>query len=398
MDEIIAPATGTRKELTLDSIFLYARQLYLWEETLPHYATFALRESYGNITPERTAYERELYAISQYATRSDGQPYEWTSIDNKAKYSYLERYSGSTATAAIATRATTASYAAHLTYWTVGNRTIAYLYIASFPILTQVQTELDAIFAELTARKVTHLILDLRHNGGGYVKTTEYLANLIAPASLQGKVMFSEQFNSRMQEGRATILQYQPYLDAEGKTMVYNGRMATMADVDYSESANTKHFDKKGEFQSLVQLSFIVSGQTASAAELLISIFKPHLPLRLIGQRTYGKPVGFVPIRIDQYQVYLPGFLIRNAEGCSDYFDGIAVDISVPHDHSDLPIGDPAEPYLAATLADIDPSLASSGKSTKFRQHASSISRSTQLTIPSSSPETPMLKEHFTFR
>lgn len=99
----------------------------------------------------------------------------------------------------------------------------------------------------------------------------------------------------------------------------------------------------------------MVSGQTASAAELLISVFKGHtdaVTVRLVGQQTYGKPVGFFPIQIDRYKVYLTSFLIRNAQGWSDYFDGMAVDIAaVPG--SGYSIGDERETLLAAALTDI---------------------------------------------
>lgn len=393
-DELISPTTGTRKQLTLDSVYLYARQLYLWDDVLPTYEVFAPRDRFGGITPEQTAYERELYALSQYAIRSDGQPYEWSSTEYKARYSYLEPYSGNAGQMAATPRL--ATYATHLNYWTAGDRIVAYLYIASFPALGQVQAELDAVFAELAERQVTHLIIDLRHNGGGYVKTAEYLANLIAPSSLAAKVMFSEHFNSRVQGGRATILQYQPYLDADGKAVPYKGRNATMADVDYSIAANTRKFEKKGSLQSIQQLSFMVSHRTASAAELLISTFKPHLPVRIIGQRTYGKPVGFVPIRIDRYQVYLTGFLIRNADGWSDYFDGMDVDVATP-DGGNLPIGDPAEPSLAAALRDIDPALLPSGKRASTLRATAAADAAVRPFATGASP-VPILKQGFTLR
>ncbi|HBW81994.1 MAG TPA: carboxyl-terminal protease, partial [Sphingobacterium sp.] len=52
-DEFISPKTGTKKELTLDSIYLYAKQLYRWQESLPSYTTFDPRTKYAQIDPEQ---------------------------------------------------------------------------------------------------------------------------------------------------------------------------------------------------------------------------------------------------------------------------------------------------------------------------------------------------------
>ncbi|TJY63929.1 carboxyl-terminal protease [Sphingobacterium alkalisoli] len=392
-DAIISPTTGTRQELTLDSIFLYARQAYLWNDALPPYADFNPRKRYGGITPELTAYQLELYDISQYKLRTDGQPYEWSNIDTRAKYSYMERYTGSSISSA---RANTESGVGlnmrqHLE---IAGKKVSYLAISSFPQLSNIQNELDEAFAEIAAAGSSHLIVDLRSNGGGYVESAEYLANLIAPSSVKGKVMFSEQFNGRMQNKQANILQYQPYLDVHGKSVDYNGRLATMADIDYSETANTHYFSKKGALEGITQLYFIVSNRTASAAELLISSLKPHLSVKLVGQRTYGKPVGFFPIRIDNYTVYLASFLIRNADGWSDYFDGMQVDIEVSGDN--IPnLGNPEEPLLAAVLEDI------SGKTSSSKlplQASSRPERKSERSAQAKEHAVPLVKQYFTLK
>ncbi len=353
-DELISPKTGTKKELILDSIYLYAKQLYRWQESLPSYTTFDPRGKYAQIEPEQTAYERELFALSQYALRKNDKPYEWSTIPNKPKYSYLERRrTEKKSSGHMGSTTTPYRYATHLSYWTAGNKRIAYVYIPSFPELQTVKTELDQLAAELAQQQITHLILDLRHNGGGYVETAEYLANLISPARLDKKVMFSEQFHPNVQQGKAKLLLKQPYLDENGKVVQYKGRPATLADVDYSEKANTHYFIKKGHFNSLQQLSCIVSERTASASELLISSFKPYIPIRLIGQQTFGKPVGFFSVQIGDFDVYLASFLIRNANGWCDYFDGIPVDLALAPVETSRHPGDPKEAWLAAALKDI---------------------------------------------
>ncbi|MGE8300930.1 MAG: S41 family peptidase, partial [Sphingobacterium paramultivorum] len=101
------------------------------------------------------------------------------------------------------------------------------------------------------------------------------------------------------------------------------------------------------------QLSCIVSERTASASELLISSFKPYIPIRLIGQQTFGKPVGFFSVHIGDFDVYLASFLIRNANGWCDYFDGIPVDLALAPVETSRHPGDPKEAWLSAALKDI---------------------------------------------
>lgn len=327
-DEIISPTTGTRKEFTLDSIFLYARQTYLWYDALPTYDQFGPRVRYGGINPEMTAYQTELYDISQLGINPDtGNPYESPIRRGVPRYSYLEEgtSSGASALAAVST-------ASPVVYYSVlqqGGEKVAYLVLGGFPRLADHQAALDEAFGDFAEAGATELVIDLRNNNGGYVETAVYVANLIASPSLNGQVMFTEEFNTLMQNGKATILRYQPYLDSDGNPVPYQGREATLADINYSSAANTFKFEKKGSYSTVKNIHFIVSGNTASAAELLISCLKPYFNIQLVGEKTYGKPVGFFGINIHSYTVYLASFLIRNAEGWHDYFDGMEPDVAI---------------------------------------------------------------------
>ncbi|MBE8721301.1 S41 family peptidase [Sphingobacterium pedocola] len=364
-----SPTTGTRMEFTLDSILLYAQQVYLWREAIPAYADFAPRTRYGHISPEIIAFQQELFDLSQLKLAPSGQPYEHSETKNTAKYSFLEQYSKGSSAASAAIDA--ADYAQLMDFWEQDDKKIAYLYINSFPELSTAKSQLDEAARAMADRSSNYLILDLRHHGGGYVKTAEYLANLIAPASLNGKTMYTEQFNLLLQSGSAHILKKQLYYDADGNTVPYNGRLATLADVDFSESKNTYSFNKQGALQSIRTIYFLVSDRTASAAEMLISVLKPYFKVKLVGRKTYGKPVGTFPIQIDRYNIYLTSFLIRNADGWSDYFDGMPVDITVTGNR--IPdLGNPEEPLLAAALADITAQPATS-KSLKLQASSESV-------------------------
>ena len=351
-EEIVSPTSGSRTELTLDSIFLYAKQIYLWNDALPSYQDFAPRQKYALISPETNAFRKEVYDLSQLKLNSEtGIPYEALGFNNNPKYSYLQLGIANIGTK----KAGIVSGNVVLSKKIIRSvdKTISYIAIGSFPSLRSSKVELDEAFDELAVANPKYLILDLRSNGGGYVETAEYLANLIVPSKLNGKVMYTEQFNTTLQAGNAKILRHQPYLDELGKHVLYKGRAATLEDIDYSEHGNTYQFAKQGKLESIEEIYVIVSGQTASASELLISCLKPYFNVKLVGERTYGKPVGFFGVNIDQYTVYLSSFLIKNAQGWSNYFNGMEPNIPVVLPANPT-LSDTQEPCLKAAISDIN--------------------------------------------
>lgn len=355
-EQPLSPTTGTRTEFTLDSIYLYAKQVYLWNDVIPSYTTFNPRRYTVSLTGI-TAFRTELLDISQLKNNPlTGIPYELPITAGAPRYSYLENGTGSGTTAAVV--GTSQEAILKTAILSSGSIPVAYVALGSFPTLNSCKTALDNAFSTLSAANPHHIVIDLRTNGGGYVETAEYIANLIAPTSLNGKIIYTEQYNAMLQDGKATILKHQPYLDGNGKTVIYNGRNATMADVDYTESGNTYRFSKKGVMEGITDIYFIVSSRTASASELLISSLKPYFKVKLIGEKTYGKPVGFFPVQIDTYSVYLSSFLIRNSQGWSDYFNGMPADIAVAAEISPI-LGDPNEACVNAAL-----SIISSGSTT----------------------------------
>jgi hypothetical protein len=106
---------------------------------------------------------------------------------------------------------------------------------------------------------------------------------------------------------------------------------------------------------------------------------KPYFNVKLVGGTTYGKPVGFFPVIIDMYSVYLSGFLIRNAQGWSDYFQGMPADVVVEEQDSPV-LGDPAEPCFSSVLGLID------GASVNTAQQAASRQTATVNTVFKSAP------------
>lgn len=391
-EEIVTPKYGSRKEMSLDSIYLYAKHCYYWNEALPSYRDFDPRAQFAGVSPEETALSKSLYRLSQFSMHPGGKPYEWTRMEGRAKYSFLEvRAQGSAGAKRLASIINT-SASMHLE----SNSDIGYLRLHSFPRLAAVQGDLDRAFAAMASQNISTLIIDLRFNGGGYIETAGYVADLIAPMDLEGKIKYTEHFNTLMQHGRASMLKQQAYLDKDGKTMTYKGRLATMADIDFSVAANTKKFQKKGDLHSIKRLYFISNSMTASASELLISCFKPYLSIRLVGERTYGKPVGSFAIRIDRYNLYLATLQLRNANGWGDYFDGIPPDIEVFPGTTDYQVGSPQDPFLQAVYKDLGlefVGLGNSGLGKDFkRTTAKTLDRSS---IAAGKAEALMIKEEF---
>lgn len=456
---------ATRADLSRDSIFLYAKEIYLWSDALPSYDIFNPRK-YTSASTDLLNYEKELIALTQYKINpATGFPYEYFANGADSKYSYIidkadenpvafvqtERsavdlegngddlgfklgaygnsvtnpnsfdlmitavYQNSPADKAGLTRSNKITkingtaigsnfstekdfintainkniiqleYVKHVNgvatgtplianlikdsyksspfyatkVFTAGAKKIGYLAYARFSTLSNSQPGFTEAFNTFNASGVTDLIIDLRYNGGGYVNTAQYLINQIAPASATGQVMFSEHYNPLMQSGKATIMGKQPYVDASGKILYENGRMLTYMDVDYSLAGNTERFLKAGPLNSsntITNVVFIVSGGTASASELVINSLKPFMTVKLLGTKTYGKPVGFFPITIEnKYKVFYSLFQTKNSLGQGDYFDGMTPDQVENYDDPYYNFGDPQENYLRKSIAIIAP-------------------------------------------
>jgi hypothetical protein len=172
---------------------------------------------------------------------------------------------------------------------------------------TYTKTALDQTFAKFKSAGIKNLIVDLRYNGGGSTTTAEYLDSAIAPASAAGKTMY---------------------------TYLYNDKL--MANLSSTGLTETVKFPANTGGLSLDNVFFITSGNTASASELTLNNLKPYLKVLLVGEKTYGKPVGFIDFNISAYNpsgtvkyladLYAINFATHNAQGVGDYYTGIAVD------------------------------------------------------------------------
>lgn len=248
--------------------------------------------------------------------------------------------------------------------FTAGAKKIAYLSFARFSNSENSSDVLDAAFSSFATQGVTDLIVDLRYNGGGYISTAERLINLIIPPSVTG-VMYKEYFNSTLQNKTATIMKNQPLTDGNDKIRyATNGRMLNLYDdVDYSVAENTYNFSKVGPLTTVANVVFVVSGNTASASELVINSLKPKMNVKLVGDKTYGKPIGFFPIQLEnKYDVFYSLFETKNSLDQGGYFSGMIPDYPEStaqpafFDDPRYEDGDKNEPYLAKAISVLNPS------------------------------------------
>jgi carboxyl-terminal processing protease len=116
----------------------------------------------------------------------------------------------------------------------------------------------------------------------------------------------------------------------------------------HSADNQTYKFEKLGGL-NINNIYFIVSDNTASASELLINNLEPYMNVKLIGETTYGKPVGFFDIQVGDWLIFPVSFRSTNGLGQGNYFEGMQVD-KVVQDGLDKDWGDTLETRLAAVL------------------------------------------------
>ena len=205
------------------------------------------------------------------------------------------------------------------TIYNSGTKKTGYLVFNSFLGDTnKIYSDFQRIFNRFAQQGVTDMIVDLRYNGGGYVTVQSKLANYLVPSPGNGTLMMKQGFNNNNKQ--------------------YN---------------NSTFFSKAGSL-NLSRIFFIVSNNTASASELLINNLKPYLDVKLVGpSNTYGKPVGYFPIPVDDWYIFPVSFRTTNKNGQGNYFDGIPLDKQVG-DGLNKDWGDKNEAALESVLKYLD--------------------------------------------
>jgi carboxyl-terminal processing protease len=125
--------------------------------------------------------------------------------------------------------------------------------------------------------------------------------------------------------------------------------------ANYTHNDRNTHRDQTLRFVSpantlaLSRLVVITTQASASASELVINGLRPFLPVFVVGDRTYGKPVGQYGFTMCSKVLYPVSFSTRNANGEGDYFGGIQPTCRAADD-IEHQFGDPQEASLREAL------------------------------------------------
>ena len=188
-----------------------------------------------------------------------------------------------------------------------------YIHFKSF--ITSSKDELNEVFARFKEENVEQLVLDLRYNGGGLVKIAHQLVNLIAGDKAKGESVIKLIYNSRHTEQNTS----------------YKGEVL------------------KNSLSGIKKVAVIVSSGTASASEMVINSLTPYVEVSLIGETTYGKPVGMNSRDICDQTIVPITFKYANSQDYGDFFLGMEADCAANDDFKH-DFGDVREEELAASL------------------------------------------------
>lgn len=177
----------------------------------------------------------------------------------------------------------------------VDGKVVGYLFFRNF--VKPSYEALDSAFAALREAGATELVLDLRYNGGGLVDVAVHLSSLIGGVPTRDQVFAVFRHNDK--------------------------------NTRYNE---TLRFEDPENALGLSRLFVIATRSSASASELVINGLRPFIPVVVIGDRTYGKPVGQYGINFCDKVLAPVAFSLVNADGQGDYFDGIPAECAAGDD------------------------------------------------------------------
>lgn len=173
---------------------------------------------------------------------------------------------------------------------------------------------LTGAFAEFESRGVTDVILDLRYNGGGLVSVAQHLGGLIGGLRTSGQTFVEFVHND--------------------KNTFRNQRVP---------------FEYPAASLDLPRLVVITTRASASASEMVINALRPFIPVTVVGDTSFGKPVGQYGFDFCEKILFPVAFKGVNSQGEGDYFGGIPADCPAG-DNLNRPLGNVEESSLEEAL------------------------------------------------
>ncbi len=176
---------------------------------------------------------------------------------------------------------------------------IGYIVFNSF-VSTSIK-ELETAFNHFVSKGINQLIVDLRYNGGGMVNVANTLCGMIGGEKINGQnIAYTTHNDKKTNLDKSTVLKY------EGVSL------------------------------NIDEVTFIVSGGTASASELVINNLTPFMNVNLIGNTSYGKPVGMYILSVPEIDLAVVPVSFKNVNslGYGDYYSGFEPHVQAPDDLS----------------------------------------------------------------
>ncbi len=214
----------------------------------------------------------------------------------------------------------------------IGGQKIGYLVYNAFT--NTFDEELNEVFGKFKEEGISDLIVDLRYNGGGSIETCKNLAGMIT-GQFDGQLFAKEAYNKNFRDD----------------------------EINFSNNLNK---NVKLNNLNLNKVYIIGTGSTASASELLINGLRPYIDVVQVGETTVGKFQGSTilydssdfsrsAVKPGHDYALLPLILkLTNADGVSDYVNGLDPDIAIDEDLLQMgTLGETNEPLLQAILEDI---------------------------------------------
>lgn len=228
---------------------------------------------------------------------------------------------------------------------TVEGIKIGYLYLSSFLGEFGIDdAKLNEAFGRFKSENIDELIVDLRYNGGGYSEFSADLASMVT-GQFNGEIFTQEVWNN----------DYQSYWQQNNPEYLYS---RFNNEIGNGETINSLNLNR---------VYIIETGRSYSASESFLIGLEPYIDVVHVGSQTGGKFQGSVTLYDSEgltnkkninpnhkYAIQPLIYKFANANGYTDFVDGLVPDIEIDEDINNLgQLGDLNEPLLARTIEEI---------------------------------------------